>query len=88
MAIRQGRQGPPPFLSPQPETQTRMQGTYTASRPSVNEFSCFGIGIGSLGRGGRAAPAKEVVQYKGDARGSEQQAAGWTRNPKKIRLIS
>ena len=32
-----------------------------------------------LGGGERAAPAKEVVQYQGDARESGQQAAGWTR---------
>ena len=36
--------------------------------------------LGPLGgEGSGAAPAKEVVQYQGDARGSGQQAAGWTR---------
>ena len=60
----------------------------------LDQYHCTGTGnpvwfwIGSLGRGGRAAPAKEVVQDQGDARGAGQQAAGWTRTRWKIRLIS
>jgi hypothetical protein len=40
--------------------------------------------LGPSGEGGRAAPAKEVVQDQGDARGSGQQAAGWARTQEKL----
>jgi hypothetical protein len=44
----------------------------------------FRFSFGSLRRGGRAAPAKEVVQDQGDTRGPGQQAAGWTRTQEKL----
>lgn len=50
----------------------------------------FGFSIGSLlvRRGLWAAPAKEVVQYPGDTRGSGLQATEWISTLNKITFLS